>query len=155
MDTKTNLESELRNLFDRLPLDQAMPNLLGSRNLDSELAVTVGSLRSSPGILAALWLYVDDLERSHAVSQNIPSGTGSYWHGIMHRREGDFANAKYWFWKAGDHPVIGILDYDPCAFTDECEADRGQNSPKLVEIQRLEWKTLFDWCAEEAGIVRN
>jgi hypothetical protein len=155
MDTKTKLESELRNLFDRLPLDRAMPNLLGSGNLDPEEVAIVGSLQTPLEITSALWLYVGDLERSHAVSQNIPSPTGSYWHGIMHRREGDFPNAKYWFRKAVGHAVIDIPNFDPCAFTDECEQDRGQNSPKLVEMQRLEWKTLFDRCTQEAGIVRN
>lgn len=154
MDTKTNLEAELRNLFDGLPLDQAMPMLLGSRNL-LDWARLVEGITGPAEILAGLWLYVDELDRSHAISQGIATATGSYWHAIMHRREGDFSNAKYWFGKVGNHPVIDTLSYDPYAFTDECEADHGQNSPKLVAMQRLEWKSLFDWSMEEASIARN
>ena len=44
--------------------------------------------------LAGLWLYHDYLDESHAVSQSIHTPAGSYWHGLMHRREPDFANPK-------------------------------------------------------------
>ena len=37
--------------------------------------------------LAGIWLLHDFLEESHRISQGIPTSTGSYWHGIMHRRE--------------------------------------------------------------------
>ena len=57
-------------------------------------AVTSDSVTSW---LSALWLVAGDLERSHELSQTIKSCIGSYLHGIMHRREGDFSNAKYWF----------------------------------------------------------
>lgn len=62
-------------------------------------------LKAAECCLAGLWLLAGDLERSHALSQEISSPEGSYWHGIMHRREGDFWNAKYWFHKAGTHPI--------------------------------------------------
>ena len=39
--------------------------------------------------LAAIWLYHDFLDESHAVSQEIDTAEGSFWHGIMHRREPD------------------------------------------------------------------
>ena len=42
--------------------------------------------------LAGLWLYHDFLDESHRISQEIETPTGSYWHGLMHRREGDFGN---------------------------------------------------------------
>lgn len=59
--------------------------------------------------LSALWLWHDFLDESHAISQTIDTPTGSFWHGIMHRREGDFGNAKYWIRRAGRHPVFGPL----------------------------------------------
>jgi hypothetical protein len=42
--------------------------------------------------LAGLWLYHDFLDESHTISQDIDTPTGSYWHGIMHRREPDAGN---------------------------------------------------------------
>ena len=97
-------------------------------------------------IKAGLWLYVDDLDRSHAISQGIDTPSGSFWHAIMHRREGDFSNSKYWLRMVGSHPVIEAIGYDPYDFVDACQSDRDQNSPALVEMQRKEWKALFDQC---------
>lgn len=54
---------------------------------------------------AALHLWNDSLERAHALVQELETPAGSALHGIMHRREGDFGNAKYWFRMAGDHPA--------------------------------------------------
>ncbi len=58
---------------------------------------------------AGIWLLAGELNRSHEVSQSIETAEGSYWHGIMHRREGDFWNSKYWFRKVGKHPVMEQL----------------------------------------------
>src|SRR5262249_15847210 len=59
--------------------------------------------------LSGLWLYHDLLDESHKLSQDIATLEGSYWHGIMHRREPDYANAAYWFRKVGHHPVFDAL----------------------------------------------
>ncbi len=58
---------------------------------------------------AGLWLLAGNLDESHQISQSIESPEGSFWHGIMHRREGDFWNAKYWFRRVGRHPVLSEL----------------------------------------------
>jgi hypothetical protein len=117
--------------------------------------------------LAGLWLYHDFLDESHRISQDIDTTTGSYWHGIMHRREPDASNAKYWFRNVGRHPVFeelakeaAVLDYrgagkewDAFAFIDSCEEYRGTGSAEeevLRRVQLREWELLFDWCYRQA-----
>ena len=78
----------LEALFDRQPVK------------DSEMGYALQS---------GLLIWNDALDASHTISQNIESKTGSYWHGIMHRREPDYSNAKYWFGRVGVHPIFPAL----------------------------------------------
>jgi hypothetical protein len=113
--------------------------------------------------LAGIWLLHDFLSESHTISQGIATTSGCYWHGIMHRREGDYNNAKYWLNRAGRHPVAGEMSkltkssgqpWDPCRFVDVCEraVRRGVASElaELQELQQREWWLLFDYCYRAA-----
>ncbi|HTQ38012.1 MAG TPA: hypothetical protein VMJ32_03240 [Pirellulales bacterium] len=132
--------------------------------------------------MAGLWLRWDFLDRSHGISQEIHTATGSYWHGILHRREPDYDNAKYWFRRVGRHPVFAPLcsaakeiaqavpaepaanflkrqsQWDPFAFVDVVAAsDKSTASEELCrQIQRREWELLFDFSYHAAlGKVRD
>ena len=155
-----DLAAALRPLFDALPLQAAMPRLVehGSQPA-AEVAlvrelVASPALRGRPALMAGLWLYVDELDKSHAVSQGLHDATGSYWHGVMHRREGDFSNSHYWFRQAGHHPAMDRVagGYDAHDFVDQVQAAsrRGPAPEALLTLQRQEWMTLFTWCATHA-----
>ncbi|MCG8448670.1 MAG: hypothetical protein MI725_03695 [Pirellulales bacterium] len=104
--------------------------------------------------LAGVWLVHDFLDESHTISQGISTAEGSFWHGIMHRREGDFSNAKYWFRKVGQHPVFSKLgDGDPFQFVDACQAalqNGGSDEQHCRQLQQIEWEQLFDHCYKHA-----
>jgi hypothetical protein len=109
--------------------------------------------------LSGVWLLHDFLDESHTISQSIETPSGSYWHAIMHRRESDFGNSKYWYRRVGRHPVIDRVgeqldgSYDPFAFVDRCEAAvRGKEKDRdaCLDIQQIEWELLFDFCYRQA-----
>jgi hypothetical protein len=109
--------------------------------------------------LAGLWLRHDFLEESHTISQSLETPEGSFWHAIMHRREPDPGNSKYWWRRVGKHPVltqlaaqapsVGYTFTTPEAFVDFCERVRGKKNTDedlAQKIQLLEWQLLFDHC---------
>src|SRR3954471_3503424 len=76
------------------------------KRLDQALSATTLNSRQQELIRSAILLWHDDLEGSHVISQSIETADGSYLHGIMHRREPDYGNSKYWFRRVGQHKIF-------------------------------------------------
>jgi Fe-S-cluster formation regulator IscX/YfhJ len=134
-------------------------------------AVTLTALR------AGLFLLNDLFDESHACSQSIEGEgqyhTGDYWHAILHRREPDYGNSKYWFRRVGKHPIFADLargvehrlrrsaiphpladgNWDPFAFVDLCAG--AESNPVLEEwceqVQYLEMLLLLEHSYREAA----
>ena len=75
--------------------------------------MAAGTFPERIAVAAGLHLFYDDLDGSHSLSQTVEgrgkNHNGDYWHAIMHRREPDYDNAKYWFRRVGAHPVMTEL----------------------------------------------
>ncbi len=168
---------------EHMPLDAGTPNQSARASLSAltmdQLAPgrTVVDRDMAASCLAGLWLLHNFLDESHRISQEIDTPTGSFWHGIMHRREGDFSNAKYWFRRVRTHPVYADLaaeaarlagdeplepaaqflaradTWDPFAMVDlVAEAVRGRSRHRALceRIAFAEWGLLFDYCYQRA-----
>lgn len=128
---------------DRLcPLDAGVPNRAVFEQLNSlsndELGGGCRLLddQMAQACRAGLWLLHNYLDHSHEISQELASTTGSYWHGIMHRREPDYSNAKYWFRRVGDHEVFPDLAMVAHGFSQSGSAAR--------EFERLTTRSTWD-----------
>lgn len=151
--------------------------LLGSVSPEQLFARSVTQQDDAQAALAGLWLWFDALDECHKIAQEIVSPTGSFWHAIMHRREGDFSNAKYWYRRCDSHHVIRMMGAVASSLAGELASDRAvahalhdgwnpigfvdlvqavHNKPTdpryelAVRLQRAEWEGLFNYCVRSA-----
>jgi len=109
---------------------------------------------------AGLFQWHDALDESHECAQSIEGRgkhrAGDYWHAIMHRREPDYGNSKYWFRHVGRHPIFSELGrraalliddaapewrdrllrggWDPFAFVDLCETATQKRTSRQIDL---------------------
>jgi hypothetical protein len=89
---------------------QPRVGVMAEAALNARLVVLFREAKLSPArqelIRALLLLWHDHLDASHNISQGIENADGSFVHAIMHRREPDYWNAKYWWRRVGAHPAF-------------------------------------------------
>ena len=100
-------------------------------------------------IKSGLLLWNDALNDSHDISQGLGNNTGSYWHGIMHRREPDYSNAKYWFGRVSTHPIFPELRERALTLFNETQnpSDTLKQIGNTIESHE-HWDAyqFIDWC---------
>ena len=148
--------------------------LLGEIRVVSDLALSGGKNIGDPGMFAlvrgGLLYLLDAIDEAHVLFQDVASDIGAYWHGMAHRREGDFDNARYWFRRSGTLPVFDSMHraasqhsadmarqftWDPYLFANQCEQARfGANElhPELAALQRIEFEVLFEYCLRKSAL---
>jgi hypothetical protein len=112
-----SVRSKLEQLVTDFPLADLGPGRRVGALSERELRQRLAPLLPHPDlggrrrelIRALLLLWHDHLEAAHEIVQGIPTPEGSCVHAIMHRREPDYANSKYWWRKTGPHPALPEL----------------------------------------------
>lgn len=122
---------------------------------------------------AVALLYHDHHDEAHDLVQDLSDADGALIHGILHRREPDYWNAKYWFRRFVAHPAHLALGkrlrslattpvelesvaaltlpgaFDPFGFVDACEA-AAKTPPShptvtwLRRVQQAEFEDLIN-----------
>lgn len=142
----------VERLRDREP--GLFPTGIWDEELDKEISDLVTSefapdksrfdLAFGMSVKAGLHLWNESLHRSHVLSQDIQNPTGSFWHGIMHRMEGDYDNAKYWFERAGHHPVMNRLLKSKTDLVSEGDWDLVSNDELRVNLRQFYLQRSWD-----------
>lgn len=125
-----------------------------------------------------LYLWNDHWDAAHEIAQSREGDPDhDFLHGILHRREGDFANAAYWFRSAGDHPCYPYLArrvremaaeeagdaeglpltatltknviWQPLAFNQAVRTRTRLNEAFLRRIQAAELTAFHEWLKEQ------
>ncbi len=157
-----------RTLDEPLPKEPTDYELV-IRIREADDARIFGGLALEPGaplalVRAGLFYYHNALEDSHKGSARTEGDMAAYWHGMVHRREGDFENARYWMRRAGEQPVFQEMqgrasdgsphmsrqsNWDPFLFINLCEQFKyGEYSYKkeIGHLQRAEFAAMFDYA---------
>ena len=160
--------SAIAEVVEKLEAGNPLPTLVPQKSWSSELtdALEAASLDAlfdgaslknttfAEAIKSGLLLWNDALDESHNISQGLESQTGSYWHGIMHRREPDYSNSKYWFRRVGTHPIFPELReralelFEETPNPSDALADIGQT---IASEESWDAYQLIDWCEAAEG----
>jgi hypothetical protein len=132
---------------------------------DHEIAKTNG--QEARCIRSLLYVAAGGVDEAHRIVQGISSSDGAYVHGMVHRIEDDFDNARYWFRRAGTHPASAAMHsravgdrltvasqpvWDPILLTDLVETSRTAGvTGDLRAVLTIEFEVLlrFLWDATE------
>ena len=155
--------SAIADFIQKLEADNPLPPLVPQQESCADLTKSLQAVSThalfegqpvkdttfADAIKSGLLLWNDALDASHTISQGLANATGSYWHGIMHRREPDYSNAKYWFGRVGTHAIFpevrnrALALYNETAAPSAALASIGQ---AIADNAAWDAAQFIDWC---------
>jgi hypothetical protein len=145
--TKIKSHDRLPELSPSTDSDPALTKRIRAMSPAEILGKAVSAAEFANAVKSGLLLWNDALDESHTLSQDIGSNTGSYWHGIMHRREPDYSNGKYWFRKVGDHECFSCVREAAIGIFSKHASSWANDTAKEIESASA-WDAFafIDWC---------
>lgn len=128
------------------------PDLEQRLEFDKGYLPPLQSAEDLTALRAGLFQVHNALQRSHTLAQSIEGRgrhqSGDYWHAIMHRREPDYANSKYWFRHVGRHPIHPELASRAAPLLAAADGDEvARWRPQLGSPGRWDSMSFVDLCA--------
>ena len=144
------MEAAALRIIVRKLLSREEPGLLvpaGPWDLDLQKQIQgLGPANPSQRCLqAALHLWNDDLWGCHDLVQKEEDEHGALLHAILHRREPDAGNAKYWFRRVPDGPLYPQLLEAAKELARE-GPDLGRLGRDLAAMKTWDALRMVDWC---------
>jgi hypothetical protein len=159
----------LKELLPRSPLHWDLPGEIAKADNAALLGTAVLKNAAAVKLVRGGLLYaVDALDAGHRFFQDDSSDLGAYWHGMMHRREADFDNARYWFRRAGRLSFFAELhrqafshsadmarqdNWDAYLLTGLCEQSKfgaTELTRECVALIQAEFHAAFDYTWRQA-----
>ncbi|KAI9813999.1 MAG: hypothetical protein M1827_003463 [Pycnora praestabilis] len=159
----SNTSTSFDSLYAHL-LTLPAPLLPPGKSTDPALTDKISSLYVHPSLEAALHILNSDLPSAHFLArhmQNAPAYEGMYLHGILHRVEGDYDNARAWYgnvaesdvflhaWpedRGGKEGALGLIGE-----VEKLNKEGKGEKEKLEKQSVREIKAVVEWCVEKFG----
>lgn len=138
----------VQQIADLLLARDPLPPLVPTQVFDAALTAEIEATAAPDLTKAGLHLLNDDLVTSHVLAQRHEGeAVADYWHAIIHRREGDYGNSRYWFGRVGRTPLLAeVYGPDagaPAATVERCRAVGRGRDAELEQFQRHEMARLL------------
>jgi hypothetical protein len=141
------------------------PLLPPGHSYHANLTAQIAGLQLHPTLEAALHILNHDLPSAHFLvrhMQSTPAVEGMLLHGILHRIEGDYDNARAWYsdvagdaggvkllrraWQGGKEEVLRFVDR-----VEGLKKRREGDEKVLGETSGKEIMAVLEWCEEKFG----
>ncbi|KAL8768259.1 MAG: hypothetical protein Q9209_005490 [Squamulea sp. 1 TL-2023] len=156
-DPKFPTFTDLYNHLLTLPAPLLPPGKATSPNLTA----SISALSLHPTLEVAFHILNNDLPSAHFLvrhMQSPPAYEGMFWHGILHRIEGDYDNARAWYdnvsesdvfkhtWSEGKDDALDFIGR-----VENLNKNRKGSREDLEKESLEEIKKVIEWCKQKFG----
>jgi hypothetical protein len=157
------LQSWADSLPDPIPIEVSTDS---SRDGEIRALLQEAPMLCNTPVAALMWLRIGRFEPAHSIVQDASRGLPAYIHGMLHRLEGDYWNANYWFRQTRDQELLASIqrymtehrasapwgvDFQPSEFTQAVESLMNPRRPvhagsldELQQVAMLEWRAVWE-----------
>ncbi len=151
----------------RLSASEPPPDQELIRRIKATEEDAIPAVAETKCVFSLLFLLAGGIEQAHRIVQELSTSDAAYIHGMIHRIDDDFDNARYWFRRARMEPAAAEMYrraaansltmashsvWDPILLTDLVEASRTDGvTDELRAILTIEFEVLLEFLSKTKG----